>query len=222
MRYVAWLIAGTVLVAGCGSKDTMKVVPTLPKKATPAEILSLTGPGGKVSIGDGLDAAKKAFPAPEGAQKFDTTMSFTIVSQQGWTWGIEKPTTESFEAAVKGGKIVAMARTLGTSTTEPQATISELGEPSRKAEGKTASIYVWDAGDNARIVVHMKSNVLMPLDLMMLIGKKEDLKLLNYRADDPDTFVKQMDAAAEMQNSPEMRKVFEEAKQRAKDKAKNR
>jgi len=48
-----------------------------------------------------------------------------------------------------------------------------------------------------------------------LIGKKSDMNLLNYRADDPDTYVKQMDSAAAQANSPEMKKAFEEAKRKA-------
>ncbi len=50
------------------------------------------------------------------------------------------------------------------------------------------------------------------------IGEKDDLKMLNYRADDPENFVKQLDAASAQMNSPEMKKAFEDAKKKASQK----
>jgi hypothetical protein len=187
-------------------------------QAASPKVLQLAGPGGTVAIGGTLDEAKKAFPAPEGADVYQSAMSFTILGSDGWTWGQEQ-TKEGFEASLKGKKIAAMARATGEGEKEPAATIAQIGEPIRKAESENGGMYVWESGDNARIVVKMgPKNLILANGAITLIGRKEDLALLNYRADDPQMFVKQLDAFANQ--SPEMKKALDDAFANAKEKAK--
>lgn len=209
------LLLPAVIIVGCASKSTTQ--PTTEEKKT-ASVTSLNGPGGRIDLGASLSDAKSAFPAPKGAQIFDTSMSFAILKTDGWSWASENPGS-GFEAALRNGKAVAFGRIGAESAGEPQGTISDIGEPTRKFEGKTASAYVWESGPNARFLILVKKPLpMMPFGSMTLIGNKEDLKLLNYRADDPATFVRQMDAAQDQMNSPEMKKIFEQAKERAKAK----
>jgi len=176
------------------------------------------GPGGRVGIGDSLAQAKKAFPPIAGAQTSDTSMSFAIMGQQGWGWASEKQ-KQAFEVATKAGKVVAIGVTGGDATGEPAKTVALLGEPTRKAEGKAASVYVWEKGENARFWIRIGKEVpVFAVPSMTIIGRKEDLKLLNFQAEDPGAFVKQIDATVTQLNSPEMRRQFEEAKRKALEK----
>lgn len=174
------------LIAGCNHEGA-------PSASSP-NVTVLSGTGGNVAIGDGLDKAKRAFPPPTGAMTFDKSMSFAILNKEGWTWSVQD---RAFEVALDNGKVCALAITGEGASSEPAKTISAIGQPTRKAEGKTVSVYVWDAGADARILVRMTSKaILLPDGTITLIGKKRDLKLLNYNADEPDIFVKQMDAGA--------------------------
>jgi hypothetical protein len=161
--------------------------------------MSLTGPGGTIAIGDALEDAKKAFPAPKDAEVFDTAMSFTILGVEGWTWGQGMGT--GFEAGIKDGKVVALAHTQLDGPAGDEAIAGHkdaLGEPTRMADGKTATMMVWEDGSNARFFIVFKGgNPLFGAGSLTIIGDKEQLKLLNYRSDDPETFVKQMDGTAE-------------------------
>jgi hypothetical protein len=179
----------------------------------------MMGPGGSVTIGDTLDQAKNAFPLPKGAQTFDSSMSFAIVTKEGWSWASEAERS-SFEAGTKSGKIVALGVSSGAPMEGALKEITDqIGEPARKAEGKTASAYVWESGENARFLVLVRDPLpLMPFTRLDLIGRKDDLKLLNYRAEDPASFVAQLDAATEQMKSGEAKEAFEDAKRKAKSK----
>jgi hypothetical protein len=179
----------------------------------------MAGPGGEVGLGDSLDLAKKAFPAAKGAQMFDAPMSFGLVSKEGWAWASEAE-NKAFEVATKEGKIIALADTSATPIDGVlKQTTDRIGEPTRKAEGTTGSMYVWEWGENARFLLLIKQPLaMMPFTKLDIIGKKDDLKMLNYRADDPENFVKQLDAASAQMNSPEMKKAFEDAKKKASQK----
>jgi hypothetical protein len=207
-----------MLLCGCGDSD--KVANTPPAsgpKGNPALVLSLEGSGGVVTLGESLDKAKLAFPPPKNATTYDTSMSFTAVSAEGWAWSTADETT-GFEAGSKDGKIVALALTGSNDAGEPQATIDRIGQPSRKAatsDGKL-TVYTWTAGDKARIWVRVAQRLgFIPPGGITMIGKKEDLAKFGYNADNPEAFVQMYDTM----NSPEMRKVFEDAKRRAKAKA---
>lgn len=161
-------------------------------------VLSLQGPGGAVALGDDLAAAKKAFPPPKGAQVFNNSLSFAILAVDGWAWAEEK-TGIAFEAALKDGKIIALGLTnLGAA--QPSSAVddqkSAVGDPTRLAESDNAAMLVWESGENARFFIVFKAAVpMLGQGAMTLIGPKEQLKLLNYRHDDPESFVKQIDAA---------------------------
>lgn len=200
-----FVVLAILTVWGCGPRSAK------------GSVTGLVGPGGSVEIGDSLEQAKKAFPAPAGAHVMDRAMNFAIVTDTGWAWADEKENS-GFEAATKGGKIIALART-GGDAGQPEKTIAEIGEPSRKAVGTTAEVYVWDTGKLARFWIHFKEQQpLFPIGSITMVGSQEDLKLLNYRAEDPKNIVDQMDAASKQMNSPEFRKAFEQAKERAKAK----
>jgi hypothetical protein len=198
MRPCLALIA--LFAVGCGSKTEPKVKAPAPviEESNP-RAMSLEGPGGTVAIGGTLDEAKKAFPAPKDAEVFDTAMSFTIFGVDGWTWGQGMGT--GFEAGLKDGKIVALALTRLDGPVGDNAIMEQresLGEPTKMADGKTASMLVWEDGPNARFFIVFKGgNPLFGAGSVTLIGDKEQLKLLNYRADDPETFVKQMDSTVD-------------------------
>ncbi|MBX3118357.1 MAG: hypothetical protein KF784_04770 [Fimbriimonadaceae bacterium] len=151
-----------------------------------------------MSIGDDLSAAQKAFPAPTDAKEFDSSLSFAMIAPEGWAW-MDEANEVSFEAASKDGKIVGLVVTKRKkSDGEPGSFLSKTGEPTRKAEGKTAQMYVWESGDNARFwVTASGGSGIFDIGSMTIIGNKEDLKLLNYRSDDPENFVKQLDLVAE-------------------------
>ncbi|HWA84107.1 MAG TPA: hypothetical protein VG820_11760 [Fimbriimonadaceae bacterium] len=185
-----WLLIP--LLAGCSQGETNA---NSSSSAASTKALSITGPGGSVGIGDTLEAAKKAFPPPTGATTFDKSMSFAIFNKQGWTWGLKG---EAFEVALQNGKICAIGLTSESASGEPAKTISQIGEPTRKAIGQQASAYVWDVGKNVRFLLCLGPKaILAPNGSMTVIGDKEDLKVLNYNADDPSIFVKQMDGAAQ-------------------------
>ena|SRR5579862_9920846 len=213
MRRIFLAVACGLTLIGC--HPSVNQVTSLPSRPGGTVVLTLEGPSGTVSLGDPPDQAKRAFPAPHGAMVFNRSMNFAILGKDGWSWASQKD-MNGFEEASSNGKIIAFAVTGGDVTKEPAASTAKLGPPARKAEGKTCGMYVWDAGDDARILICMTSPAsVLPVGTMLLVGKKDDLKLLNYRSDDPDTFVKQMDSTASQMNSPEMKKIFEDAKQQA-------
>ncbi len=157
--------------------------------------MTLIGPGGSVTIGGTLADAKTAFPAPKGADVYNTPLSFSILDTDGWTW--VEGTGRVFEVAIKGGRIVALAQTR-LDGPAPENAIDEekkaVGEPTRMSDGETAAMAVWESGANARFFVLFKGdNFMFGAGSITIIGDKDQLKLLNYRYDDPETFVKQME-----------------------------
>ena len=74
-------------------------------------VTRLEGPGGSVGLGDTLQQAKKAYPAPNGAHVLGTA-NFAIFSREGWSWATENP-PKAFEVSLKNGKVVGIALTVG-------------------------------------------------------------------------------------------------------------
>lgn len=228
VKNVGWILLSLVVVAGCASKPETPSATTsnsgggqanqspAPTPNVDDKALVLTGPGGQVKLGDTVEAAKKAFPPPAGSQQFESSMSYQILTPQGWTWVQEKE-KHGFEAATKDGKIVALGRTNSKGSDEPAKTIKELGEPTRKAESPNGGMYAWEAGDNVRILVKMGPKVIMlGGGALTLIGRKEDLKLLNYDSNDPQSFVKQLDAMSDPNKQKRMQEAFKEVDKKLK------
>jgi hypothetical protein len=222
MKQIAWILLPLGLVAGCnqgGETGAPKSEPSLtaPVKKSSGGVTSLVGPSGTVSLGDSVDQAKKAFPAPKDAKAIDGPMSFGTIAKEGWAWSIEAK-SEAFEVGTKDGKVVAMGRIDG-SRDVLEKSVARIGEPTRRADGKAMSVYVWEAGDDVRFVMDVKKPLgMMPQGAMVMVGKASDLKLMNFQPDDPGRVVKQVDQAMEQMNSPEFKKAVEDAKLRAKEK----
>ncbi len=201
------------ILTGCSSEPETSDVTADSKASFSPEVLQLVGPGGTIGIGGTLEEAKKAFPAPPKAMVIPASASFAILGTQGWTWGRED-NKEGFEVAIRDGKAVAMARALGKGHKEPADTIKALGHPDRKAIGKNGAMYVWDSGDDSRIVVTMGPKFfLLPNGAMTMIGNKNDLKLLSYDRDDPKTFVTMLDAMGDQ--APKISKTVKDAFEKA-------
>ncbi|MGV3617312.1 MAG: hypothetical protein ACO1SV_18450 [Fimbriimonas sp.] len=222
MKKFAWVLLPLGLLVGCGQGGE-KVDPkpegtmAVPEKKPAGEVTTLEGPSGKVSLGDSVEQAKKAFPAPKEAKTFDNPMSFGTIAKEGWAWSIDAK-AEAFEVGTQDGKIVAMGRIDGSKDVLEKS-VPKIGEPTRRVDGKAMSVYVWDAGENVRFVMDVKKSMgMMPQGAMVMIGKAADLKRMNFQPDDPGLVVKQVDQAMEQMNSPEYKKAIEEAKLRAQEK----
>ncbi len=209
MKIALSLIVLTACV-GCGPKTETAVAPPKDEPTAPVSerAMTLIGPGGSVMIGGTLADAKMAFPAPKGAEVYDTSMNFAILGTEGWAWGEGMGT--GFEVAIKDGRIVGFAQTRLDGPAPDDAIEQEkkeIGEPTRMFDGKTAAMAVWESGANARFFVLFKGdNSIFGAGSLTIIGDKEQLKLLNYRYDDPETFVKQMDNAAKQMEELEKSK----------------
>lgn len=177
--------------------------PLLPSAPTPPPdawgVLSFRGSGGVVNIGDSLDIAKKAMPPMKGARE-GGAVSFLVFGTEGWSWFMED-SSASFEVMLRGGKIDGIAYTESGKQLEVyrrrvKGTIKHIGEPTRHAKGKSSEVYVWQRGDYARleVIAEMAPNNFFYL---CFIAREPDLKVLNYRPDDPQTLVMQMDLGAE-------------------------
>jgi hypothetical protein len=198
------LLAALLICFGCSPKpnDTTKTSGAAASgSSSPA--LSLDGPGGSVAIGDDAQQAMDAFPAPEDAEVFNESMSFTVLSVQGWAWGLGEGT--GFEAAFQDGKVVALALTELDGPPEADAVEKAkamFGGPTRMAESDNLAVLVWEAGQNARYhVVYKKEIPQLGVGEITVIGPIEKLKLLGYIADDPESFVRQTDAAVDIHKS---------------------
>lgn len=210
------------LVAGCsqgGGTEAPKPEAslTVPVKKASDGVTSLVGPSGTVRLGDPVEQAKKAFPAPKDAKAFDAPMSFGSIAKEGWAWSIEAK-AEAFEVGTKDGKIVAIGR-IDKSPDVLEKSLAQIGEPTRRADGKAMSVYVWDAGDDVRFVMDVKMELpMMPQGAMVMIGKEEDLKRMNFQPDDPGRVVTEVDKAVAQMNSPEYKKAIADAKLQAQGK----
>ncbi len=187
-------------LVGCGSQQTPESEGKKPEAAQPKaspDALKLEGPGGTVTLGDEIAVAQKAFPAPEGAQVLPNSMSFRLITEDGWSWTTDHT---SFEAATKDGKVIGLAVTFARpedAKNEPAATITKIGEPTKKADGKTAKLYVWDGGESVRFWGNAGGGPNgFEIGGLTVIGNKEDLKKLNYDAEHPEAFVNQLDSMA--------------------------
>ena len=130
-------------------------------------VLSMEGPGGRVSLGDTLAQAKKAFPARKGATiggalLFRDPFSHDngSVRRDGWSWETMKP-RETFEVNLLEGKIAAIVHTIGMTNEKSrknliEKTIQKLGKPTSQIKGQTADIYAWAMEPNARILIGYK------------------------------------------------------------------
>ena len=165
-------------------------------------ILAMAGPGGSVAIGNNLASAKRAFPVDKGAQETNTGMNFAILQRPGWGWSTEK-TNRAFEVSLRDGKIVGIAHTIEVPdkvkrTNMMTGILQKHPVPAGKSIGKSASAYSWVSGKNARFLIVMDAGMFGSGPILLeLIGAKEDLKLLNYHADDVATLVKQIDMGTE-------------------------
>ena len=93
-----------------------------------------------------------------------------------------------------------------------EQTIQKVGKPTAQADGKTASMFTWDAKLNGRFLLESKVGLMGGgPSVMAIIGDQEDLKVFNYRVDEPHLTVKQLDMGAEIMK--EMRKNRERNKQ---------
>lgn len=183
-------------MAGCSQRPDVSSSSDPAQSEARTETLTLVGPGGSVSIGDGVDAAKQAFPPVEDAQVFNQSMSFAILKKDGWAWGAGTGT--GFEAALDRGKIVALART-DLDGPPPQDMIesesARLGNPTNVATGPLADVAVWESGDYARFLIVLKTEkYIMGPGSLAFIGTKISLKLLGYDTEDPARFVKSIEA----------------------------
>lgn len=176
----------------------------------PGDVLAMDGPGGRVRIGDALAAAKKAYPAPAGAMQ-GGARNYAIFQRPGWSWATEKP-LQAFEVSLKDDKIAGIILTMGVAD-DPAfdrllaRSIEKIGEPTAKALGKSAAAYAWDVKPHARFLVYMRLGFFSDQPLLLLsIGEQEDLKMFNYRVDDLETLVKQLDMGAEAMEKIKQRK----------------
>jgi hypothetical protein len=177
--------------------------PSPPAPTPPADagdVLGFQGSGGMVRIGDTLETAKKAMPPQKGAYETGPT-SFLVFNTEGWAWFTTENTT-GFEVMLRGGKVDGIAYTDSGKSHEVyqrrvEEAIKRLGEPTRQAKGKSSAVWVWQKGDYARIevIAEMAPNQSFYL---CFIGRETDLKVLNYRPDDPQTLVMQMDLSADL------------------------
>jgi hypothetical protein len=161
----------------------------------------MDGRGGRVTLGDKAEQAKKAFPAPKGAQIGDAR-NYAIFQRDGWSWVTEKP-VEAFEVSLKQGKIVGIIRSVVMPSEKSrknliEQTMRKVGTPTSQAAGKTVAIYAWDVKPNARFLIEMKQGFWGSGPMVMaMVGDQTELKMFNYRVDDLETIVKQMDLGAE-------------------------
>lgn len=190
MKWIAAPLVAALIAVGCVGGGSA---------ADPESALSLVGPGGVVAIGDPIDEAKKAFPAPKGVQPDDAPLALSFLYSTGWSW--TGPDGESFEAATKDGKIVMLAHgkeNMMDSSKELDAQHRHAGKETRKAENRAALLAVWDRGEYARFLLVIKESLpLMGQGGGTMIGRVDDLKLLNFRADDPESFVKALELVLE-------------------------
>lgn len=75
--------------------------------------------------------------------------------------------------------------------------LNAVGPPTRKAENAQAAVWVWEKGEHARFFVNMRQDIpVFGKGNLTIIGAKADLKMMNYHAEDPETFAKQLSVAA--------------------------
>jgi len=213
--YLAPIVLTLLLACGCGQQEKQTVQKPVPPEEPSIE-MSVTGPGGKLALGDSLDQAKKVFPAPKDGTVIPNSMSFTILGNEGWSW-TTKAGDKGFEVQLQGGKVAAIAVTdMTDNSTLIKDAEKEWGKPTHRADGKTMMVESWVSGDKARMAVSTTMPMLGKADFLM-VGKKADLKLLSHDPDNPQAFIDMTEGMAET-----LRPVFEEAKRKAKEKAKSK
>src|SRR5579862_5067073 len=151
MRMICVACVPVLLLAGC----TKNQEPA--KVQGPSPVLTLVGPGGKISIDDPIEQAVTAFPAPANSDTFNSANTIGFLGTSGWGWGL-KVGDGSFEVASEFGKVTGLVRSVGKAPEEPDKSISELGPPTKRADGKTASLCVWKSGPIARCLMTLKPN----------------------------------------------------------------
>jgi hypothetical protein len=123
----------------------------------PVSALSLSGPGGTLSLQDDIAAAKKAFPMPRGAK---ATKAPEFLPQNSTHWGWES-TTGVFDAVEEKGRLIWFTHLdKGLTDAQRKKTVEEeldaFGEPAENAEGKYADLYSWEHGDGVRVTLDVR------------------------------------------------------------------
>jgi hypothetical protein len=213
------LVVVAAVACGCSPTPSETASKGAAPPKPPAAMPPIAGPGGKLALGDSLEQAKKAFPAPKDARVFDTSMSLAILREKGWGW--QTPTgQEAFEVMLRDGKVSAVAQTRAIAPRSLlNAAIVDWGKATAESKGKTAVALSWVRGDSACVAILMELPGISPYGIR-LMGLKTDLQKLSYNPDDPAAFVKQMDAVAAA--AKDMMPAFKEAKRKAMEKAKAR
>lgn len=207
------VVIAAFAVCGCAQQGAEQAAPA--QAALPAK-LTMSGPKGKLSLGDSLDRAKNAFPAPPDAQVSDTSMAFAIAGGQGWAWQTADGAL-AFEVLLRNNKVAAVAVTrTGDPTASIRSAEREWGKPTHKASGSLAMAESWVSGESACMAVTSSAPAMGRMGFL-LMGSKSDLRLLNYDPDDPGAFVKLMDGSTAM--AKELEPVFKEAKRKAMEQA---
>lgn len=171
-------------LAGCATKVSPPSNP----------LLALVGASGKVSLGDTLDQAKLAFPAPKGA----TNVLPDIPTEEGLAWNSRESGT-AFYAVAEKGQVIVLALQSPKQLGEPSMTIRQLGPPTRRAEGNVASIAVWDVEPSARILLRTRIAISpFPAGTLTMIGSKANLKFWGFDADHPQALVTELDKNADV------------------------
>lgn len=184
-----------------GSSDDAAQSKTTPAEASTA-VLSLEGPSGTVALGDELEAAQAAFPAPSSAMFFDRAKNLAILKIDSWSW-VNEADNSGFEVGLEDGKVIALIRTqlIGNVTDDDLAAQRTIhGNPTAEAVSENVAMLVWASGENARFYLAMGTEVPMfGGGSFTVIGPKDKLKLLNYHYDNPQLYVDQIEAMMDME-----------------------
>ena len=208
MRYLM-LAAFALAAIGCGtdsdkaSKNSAE--DTAQPDATPAdfdvETLSIDGPGGTVAIGDDLETAQTAFPAPSGALVFDSVMNFAILGIAGSAWS-DQSVSSGFEVGLENGKVIALIRTqLNVKVTDDDiaAQRDTHGIPTAEAVSENTVLLVWERGESVRFYLALRNeDSIYGTGAFTIIGPKEKLRLLSYHYDNPQLTVDRFDRSSNL------------------------
>lgn len=182
-----------------------------PPAPAASAVLSMDGPGGRVSLGGTLAQAKKAFPARKGARVQDVG-NFVKFQRDAWCWYTKKP-AETFEVSLAEGKVVDIMRTVVMSSERSRKkliaqTIEKVGKPTAQSKGKSVAVYAWDIKPNARFLVeYIQGPLVNGSVLISAIGSQSDLAKFDMKADDVNGMVARWDAGVEYVKNQQKRRT---------------